>query len=335
MDLRFHSKGHSGRHPRGFTLIELLVVIAIIAILIALLLPAVQQAREAARRTQCRNNMKQLTLALHNYHEVANAFPPGNVDKNDLTWGTMILPYIELDPLFKKYDHDADHVYNSANNMITSQAVVPAFRCTSDVGGNVVQLFGPVTSATTNYVGSFGIGVPWHSSGLPAGSFPAGVFGTDTRTRVRDIKDGTSNVLLLGERRMGPDCFEDNYAVADRDFCSFWGVVWSPIYSGVSLGTTVSGTGPAQPYSTFKGNVSGLPPGHGPIPINRDSLGQKLGPSHPDGIDWVSVGYSSWHVGGATFAMADGSVRFLSENMDLNTLINLSTKSDGQVLGEF
>lgn len=185
------------RH-RGFTLIELLVVIAIIAILIALLLPAVQQAREAARRTQCKNNMKQLGLALHNYHDTFNRFPmqgyindtsnPSAYQPRHFTWITMILPYFDQAPL-----------YNQINFSIPAwgQAHVgqqlATLRCPSDTG------FGTPPGDTwgiaiTNYSGSEGFDW-WNraTSGL------GGVFCARQHTRIADIMDGTSNTIALGE----------------------------------------------------------------------------------------------------------------------------------------
>ncbi|OYW13961.1 MAG: hypothetical protein B7Z55_16195, partial [Planctomycetales bacterium 12-60-4] len=128
-------------HRRGFTLIELLVVIAIIAILIALLLPAVQQAREAARRSQCVNNLKQLGLAIHNYHDNFNAFPPGWIGVTNRTpdtegnsgfaWGAHLLPQLDQSPLYGRLNFNRE-CYDPAFNAVAMSTVLPAFRCPSD-----------------------------------------------------------------------------------------------------------------------------------------------------------------------------------------------------------
>jgi len=343
-----HTTGFRTRKTRGFTLIELLVVIAVISTLIALLLPAVQQAREAARRTQCRNNLKQLTLALHNYHSTTTVFPPGMLGHdglagglsghNGLAWSAIILPYVEYEPLYKRFDFSyRNRFYRSVQNNVISQATIPIYRCPSDQGPPKQTLFGSILDqGTSNYPANFGIGGPGSNSGAPSNNFIAGIFGINTKLRIRDIKDGTSNVLMLGERRMTAGCSADTHATQpDGTFCTFWASADGADWSGVILGTTSTGWPSSDVQGRFRGNVSGLPRGSRPIPINRDSLGERLGPTHSVSPNRTSVGFSSWHSGGATFSIADGSVRFLNESMDLNTYVNLAARSDGQITGEF
>jgi prepilin-type N-terminal cleavage/methylation domain-containing protein len=203
---------------RGFTLIELLVVIAIIAILIALLLPAVQAAREAARRAQCKNNLKQIGLALHNYHEISRTFPPGwiGVDRssgthdfeghNSFGWAMMLLPQIDQGPLYHRFDSKLSLTDPANQPLLLS--VLQSFRCPSDIGpevwevpeeGNPSSILATVSSS--NYVGN------WGTEELDDACIPGqpcvsdGPFFLNSRIRFRDMKDGTSNTFMVGERR--------------------------------------------------------------------------------------------------------------------------------------
>lgn len=334
---------------RGFTLIELLVVIAIIAILIALLLPAVQQAREAARRTQCKNNLKQLGLAMHNYHDVSLAFPMGWINDyshyrpasgNDIdghfgvaqedagqwAWSAFILPYIDQAPAFQALN------VSSRRAAFTVAAATPgteirrilttpmaAFRCPSDVGPGinseedrrVTDEAGgnPLQIALSNYVAS-NRGIAFGSTTVQSDSSDAniGVFFGDSRTRIRDITDGTSNTLLIGERAW-------TYQ-SSNGFVESWAALT------FMAGGETSGSGSCVNSSCGFGDAVATTS----IGINPDNAASTTRPR---------VTYSSNHTGGAQFALADGSVRFLSENMDLQTLANLGAIRDGQVIGEF
>jgi prepilin-type N-terminal cleavage/methylation domain-containing protein/prepilin-type processing-associated H-X9-DG protein len=188
---------------RGFTLIELLVVIAIIAVLIGLLVPAVQRVREAAARTQCRNHLKQIGLALHGYHDRLNKFPPGYVSGVDATgadtgpgwgWAAHLLDDVEQDNLRRQISFSLD-IAHSANALPRVQAVA-VFLCPSD---EVVGTFTPPAAAIAvahgNYVGLFGSNEIEDNPG--AGN---GVFFRNSKIRIADLTDGTSNTLLVGER---------------------------------------------------------------------------------------------------------------------------------------
>lgn len=208
------------KSQRGFTLIELLVVIAIIAILIALLLPAVQQAREAARRTNCKNNLKQIGLALHNYHETHNIFPSGwigvesgvgpNVEfGSGWGWGTMILPYIDQGPLSSQINFNLD-INDPGQTAGLIDTIIPTYRCPSDPADNTFELEeegspGTVlaTLATANYIGSFGSDELDDCESVPVGTNcqSSGLFYQNSNTRFRDITDGTSQTLFVGERK--------------------------------------------------------------------------------------------------------------------------------------
>jgi prepilin-type N-terminal cleavage/methylation domain-containing protein/prepilin-type processing-associated H-X9-DG protein len=179
----------------GFTLIELLAVIAIIALLIALLLPAVQYAREAARRASCQNHMKQIGLALHNYAEAHKVLPPAYVDVSDSPgwgWGAMLLPYVEQTPLFRNLGVST-MPFDGAPSL-GSQTIVPVYLCPSDTGPNVNPERG--NHAKSNYAGVFGsVEIEdWDEVGN-------GMFYVNSSVRWSDVTDGTSNTFAVGERR--------------------------------------------------------------------------------------------------------------------------------------
>jgi len=286
---------------RGFTLIELLVVIAIIAILIALLLPAVQQAREAARRTQCRNNLKQLGLALHNYHDVHLTFPPGwiteiasNPSFVDATtpyvsgwaWSAFLLPFVDHSPVYNALGVGDGNtpVPTSGGSPETNPLTV--FICPSDDTTLKVVDFGGFQFAKSNYPGV-------HGTGTGAGA-PTGLFGPDSKVRIRDIMDGTSNTLAVGERDSFPAPFKDKAA-------EWVGHVGNNGFAG------------ANEHSSVLGNMG----------TER----------------WINTGRSdafrSTHAGGAHFLFCDGKVAFLSENIDFTTYQYLGQKADGMVAGEY
>lgn len=289
----------------GFTLIELLVVIAIIAILIALLLPAVQQAREAARRTQCKNNLKQLGLALHNYHDVHLAFPPGFILQEadggyNWTWTVMVLPFIEQGVLFDQLDAgpttctQALGVADSLSAMVTP---LSAWRCPSASGPDLNTAWPALGDdlALSNYVGV-------NNSALLVVSGGDGVFGRNSKLRMRDVTDGTSNTVGVGER------------------------AWS--LSGVQLeaGRLFMQNDATVVASLVSSLAAGAPPLNCTSPVAD-----------------CQTGFSSVHTGGAQFLMMDGAVRFVSENIDHqpgtttvdSTYEKLMSVNDGKVIGEF
>lgn len=281
---------------RGFTLIELLVVIAIIAIMVALLLPAVQQAREAARRSSCKNNLKQVGLALHNYHDTHNVFPPAFARSNPAGdgrgwgWGVMILPFIEqgalydaLSPNTSPFPTDVS-VDPGMSQRVLMQTIIPTYRCPSDVGSPINNQRG--NFGTSNYSGVWGSHV---DAGTHTGAGNGCMF-YNSRINFRDITDGTSNVIMVGER-------------------AFNNLPWrGAIYGGVH---DVLGAGWA---SVMRGVY--------------DSAAYRI-----NGTDvWT---YSSLHKGGAHFVLGDGSVRFLSENMSGANWQIIAQRASGQVLGEF
>lgn len=328
------SRSSFRRRNQGFTLIELLVVIAIIAVLIALLLPAVQQAREAARRSQCRNNLKQIGLALHNYHDIYNSLPPGNVHKSGnqnvaamASWGwhTFILPQLDQANLYQSMNvnqADLDTVLRdpAVQNLPKTKLVV--YRCPSDTAPDqntkreydnpYSAAFGgqPVHLGTSNYVGVCGVRWSTPEQWIVSQIDPFGTMWGDSKVRFQDITDGLSNTFIAGERD--------------------WKLGWAANWPGPRnyVGTGIWG---------MRQHLSLLD-----VKINDPLL-------QPNGNPANSRGFSSEHVGGAHFLFGDGRVQFISENIAFDTTGQLLTpapstlgvfqrlgrRNDGLVTGEF
>lgn len=313
---------------RGFTLIELLVVIAIIAVLIALLLPAVQQAREAARRSQCRNNLKQFGLALHNYLDVCGQFPPGVIlqltgaTDGNWGWGSYVLPYVDQAPRYNLLSVGnvtltqaiAD---TSANGRLQAmQKAIPLYRCPSDTAPdlNTAHLINGVALATSNYVGSNASRSLRLNPGGPSstGSIVAsnGMFHANNCVRISEFQDGTSNTIAIGERA--------------------WELRGAPVKAAIVFGMQSSVEVAA---TNDRGLLQIL--GCGYVLMNSSTS--------TTGATDYQRNYSSRHVGGSHFLMADGAVRFISENTDHNiataqcdsVMEALMGKDDGRVIGDF
>ncbi|WP_339612423.1 DUF1559 domain-containing protein [uncultured Rubinisphaera sp.] len=316
----------------GFTLIELLVVIAIIAILVALLLPAVQQAREAARRSSCKNNLKQLGLAMHNYHDTHRVFPPGYVDERGSggtiadnephwSWTAMILPFVEQGAIYDQISVGSSPrvVMANAANLAAMGTPISSFKCPSDAGSPVVQsnLGQRVVDSMGTDVGTAVMNYPAVNnsrhirrvSGTDPNTRALGLFFRDSNTSFRDITDGTSNTLLIGERS--------------------WKVRTTNIFAAsLYVVRDMNAAGPAEAHGD-QGMMGAM--GSTIVNINGD-------PSATNNRQM----FSSQHSGGAQFVLADGSVKFISENIDHNlsnaidsTIERLAGISDGQVVGEF
>jgi prepilin-type N-terminal cleavage/methylation domain-containing protein/prepilin-type processing-associated H-X9-DG protein len=354
---------HRKPSRRGFTLIELLVVIAIIAILIALLLPAVQQAREAARRTQCKDHLHNIGLALHNYHDTFRSFPmgwvwprnpnPADYDNDQTacwTWGTMLLPALEQAPVYNQLGVGQGYpntlIAGNINSPVLKamQTQLEVFRCPSDPEDALNTYDGfefdeapygggtNVGTAVSNYMGANNHG---HIAGLAVDGRTefdddeaSGMFTHNFCRKIRDLTDGSSNTIAVGEKASwisGPNgrviCNAGViYAIKDADD------------RDSEMGNATD-TGPSMCVST------------GLVPINYTG-----GAPFAQG---AQQGFSSQHDGGAHFLLGDGSVRFISENINHNhmtpfvdpangtssridsTFERLIAIQDGQVVGEF
>ena len=301
----------AARRRTGFTLIELLVVIAIIAVLVALLLPAVQQAREAARRSQCKNNLKQMVLALHNYHDSSLVFPPGcpgtlNLSNPaDYQYATgfqfALYPNMEQQPAYNVIEASilAGSVSWSATGCDTR---IPSMICPSDPNQpKLTFLSMSQPGFTTNYVGSFGTttfdAAPYSSNGL---------FYFKSRTKMASILDGTSNTLALGEVLVGVD--SGGWDLRGKIFDVEQGnVFFSTIYAP----------------NTSVGDVSWY------------CVTGTLAPCGPHSATNQFQALRSMHPGGVHVAMVDGSVRYISNNINLATYQALSTTKALDAIGDY
>jgi len=307
---------------RGFTLIELLVVIAIIAILIALLLPAVQQAREAARRSACVNNMKQIGLALHNYYDVHRVFPPGGLrdggTNNEMWgWGTYVLPMLDQAGLYEKFGVKDQSLYefllDANNRTLATGAALSVFICPTDPGGETTdnkfftrRFFDgnaiPGTSYTyhvakSNYVGCAGIGSETTMADNN-GTNGNGMFENNSRRRFKDIGDGASNVFAVGERdiKCGAGAYIGNRGPNGTGTWGFYYTMGRASLKVNAPGTYID-TGANKCWNTICATCD--------------------------------EGFSSLHEGGAHFVLCDGSVHFISENIDDTLYQRLAQYDDG------
>jgi prepilin-type N-terminal cleavage/methylation domain-containing protein/prepilin-type processing-associated H-X9-DG protein len=355
----------------GFTLIELLVVIAIIAVLVSLLLPAVQQAREAARRSQCRNNLKQIGLAIHNFESTYGYLPtslrPPNKNSVRFSALTSLLPNLDQSNIYNLYDQTIN--WSVGTNIPLSKTVVPGFSCPSDVLAGQLDgvpdnpaTWAQDTAAVTSYSPIYGISPLVYTSGLtslvmpPLYTDPATIFqppqlsyvagflpknatidpatGLHTKKgkRFADVRDGLSNTIAVAESAGRPAVWARNQQL------------------GSLPGDRVNGGGWSRPASDImiygqKADGSDL---LGPVPFNATN-GRDIGPNDPTygsasypyavapyafGVNGTSAPYS-FHSGGAHFLLGDGSVKFIAANIGFDTFLSLVTPGGGEVVGDY
>ena len=303
------------KRRRGFTLIELLVVIAVIAVLISLLLPAVQQAREAARRTQCRNNLKQIGLALHNYESAHGLFPPGYIWPQGTGWTYHILPFLEQENVYNQCNVRSPttattSIWRSLPSRPSLAIRIPTFRCPSTSAPDIVEnaegianlnrvpceyiavISGTKTTlSTTNCA----------TTGCPANSVVApnqdGMFFRASSVKMRDVKDGTTNTIGVGE------------SLYESPTIDHWAI------GSDNLG--INNTPWAGDVAEFVGSLG----------VNMGIFG--------GATDATQLSFKSQHTGGCHMMLMDGSVRFLMYNISPTVRSALGTRNNGETVGEF
>jgi len=325
-----------GRH-RAFTLIELLVVIAIIAVLVAMLLPAVQQAREAARQTQCKNHLKQIGVALHSYHEVFGAFPigaragQGTTDSSrwstGVNWRASILPQLDQGPLFNRLNFDSGsfsgysaNPASGGNQALVGLAITP-YLCPSSRVDPFINTTSPLYDNAArlqvmHYVGIAGAypDPAGRAAECNSGNYgPAcnnGILRPANRALLRDVTDGTSNTIVIAEQSglVGLSAISANYGGGwnglSKPYAADAGTLGAYFYAGITTvrwapnSRTGAANSSAEPYQT-------------------------------------NTVLNSFHTGGVQILLADGSARFLSDSVDLTTLLRASSMHDSQLLGDF
>ena len=326
------------RRP-GFTLIELLVVIAIIAVLIALLLPAVQQAREAARRSQCKNNLKQIGLALHNYESSYTTLPPGLcLTFSGSDWGewgpqARLLPFMDQAALQNLINFSVS--YHNPQNVKACSTRVGVFLCPSEV--NDRQSF-PYGTAAPQYPLSYAANMgSWLVYNPVTGATGNGAFGVNRKIRLGDFTDGTSNSLAFSEvKTFQPILLTGGTppTTIPSDPASV------ATFGGSNLETEdahvewVEGRVQQNGFTTTFVPNTKVPYTSSGVTYNVDYTSAEEGDS-PTDITYSAVTSRSFHVGIVQSLLMDGSVRSISENIDLNTWRSLGTRSGGEVTGEF
>jgi prepilin-type N-terminal cleavage/methylation domain-containing protein len=329
------------RKRRAFTLIELLVVIAIIAVLVALLLPAVQQAREAARRSQCKNNLHQIGLAFHNYHEALNAFPYAyfvGTNLNVNNWATQLLPYLDQAPLYNQFNCSVPPFNEAvaffppavvAKNLSVIATTVPVFKCPSAptasptypgaLPASVLGVAVSWTAAEGDYSVTTGVRSgyaqiayanfnPYDRGGVLVALGPPP--NKNKTSRIADVVDGTSNTFIIGERTGGGIIYhkKQTFDGGPSPFTKANGGGWADALNGEHWLKGALYDGTTQQNG-------------GPCAINCTNV--------------LGDGFHSFHDGGCHFLMTDGAVRFISANIAAFTMAGLITRIGTEVLGEF
>jgi prepilin-type N-terminal cleavage/methylation domain-containing protein/prepilin-type processing-associated H-X9-DG protein len=324
---------------KGFTLVELLVVIAIIGILIGMLLPAVQSVREAARRVECLNNMRQLGLSLHNYESAHGAFPPSRLSPDDQpipsdltqnsrgesafqSWTTLLLPFIDQANLGNSFDYRTAWFEDRNSTVVATQLAI--HKCPSSPAVDGVDPYHRIGAAAGDY-GSInevkkkvftevlGVNDPGENARL-------GLLAKFVDNPIAAVSDGTSNTLYVAEAAGHPEVYIVGRRMSSEDF-TIYRTNDDKVVNLNGQFAPADGTGWADPDCGF--SVNGSTP---------DGL-DKWGPAMINAIN-VSEAYS-FHPGGANFAMADGSTHFINDTIDAETFVGLCTRAGGEVVGDF
>jgi prepilin-type N-terminal cleavage/methylation domain-containing protein/prepilin-type processing-associated H-X9-DG protein len=334
-------------HRRGFTLIELLVVIAIIAVLVALLLPAVQQAREAARRAQCKNNLKQIGLALHNYHEALQVFPPGRIVNYVNGQGhcfsayAHLLPYLDQGPIYNQINFNANPDDTGNSNAVVTALILPMLQCPSDQEVVLQPGFG-----THNYPMNTGTTFPVSPNNLQGTSI-TGIFYENSKVRMATITDGSSQTV----------CFSETVKSSLGGPATWDGVSKT---NGFVLNQGNSNAPGGPPLTSYPSQCAGAglvlqqtrgskwlygAPGHSmynhirvPNDPNVDCRGGE--PHSKDTVnDWPNLSHNvtshSQHSGGVQALFCDGHIQFVSSSVNLATWQALGSRNGAEIVGDY
>ncbi|MCA9210603.1 MAG: DUF1559 domain-containing protein [Planctomycetales bacterium] len=315
---------------KGFTLVELLVVIAIIGVLVAMLLPAVQAAREAARRSSCTNNVKQLALAFHNYHDTYKKFPAYQYPVSGVNaWQghgalTMILPFIEQNNIYDKVDFTKS--WDNGVHSALRTTHIEAFKCPSDVP-YPNQAYGG-----TNYGVSGGARVNFYDTGSPTPA--SGVFVRRRETSMAEVLDGTSNTIMVAEFLHGDD--STSFRTLERDFTNSLSIATDnfPTQSEVETAGTACDANSYQQVNAGR-DWMGSFPGHIAVNMVAPPNWQHINCCSGGGFGYACdrngiVPARSLHPGGVNVGLADGSTRFVPETVDFVTWQRMGARADGQ-----
>jgi prepilin-type N-terminal cleavage/methylation domain-containing protein/prepilin-type processing-associated H-X9-DG protein len=325
---------------RGFTLIELLVVIAVIGILVGLLLPAVQAARESGRGLECRNNLRQMALALHNYESTYRTFPGLGRSPNQISVHTALLPFMEQENLKRLYDPSQPlfllvggvPTFNPTQTQVATTRV-QVFLCPSDGQSPFFTRWGITGIVGTNYVVCTGTGTGrYYDSSFPTD----GVFWIGSRESFRGMTDGSSNTLVISEALLGAgfDTVGSSPSVPRRQHANVSKLVTTDKINGGTIPPMTDSLCASPPVWTGERSMAWVYGLHSSTTFNAYlTPNSKTSDCTAHGTGRMKA--ASQHPGGVNVVLGDGSVRFVSETITLDTWRALATRAHGDLIGDF